>query len=259
MEKQSYSLELSNAELIWLSRIFSKIALPLLFSASDSANLRKAEAEIEKGRDSLIAKKWMTRSGNGSFQVDRLLYFLVDWLSQPEEVIAVNNIHKEKPSSQFLFHQKDDHYLLVIPQGEAFKFELLADQKASKTAILQQGGFEDKKCASLPPVRLPMLQPLELVQLTWQSTDKAAEAMRVGGVDGGTTQECIPWLAELTSAGLITKYDYEKNGESPLTQVLYAENENGFWLSSFFDEKQNLFLMENITREIIITRILGEG
>jgi hypothetical protein len=256
MDNETLHLQLTRGEVLWLGRIFSKTAFPFLFPAGKLPDMQSLAAEIRDGRDSLIQKQWVVKAGHGRFEVDRLIYFLVDWLSQPEEVAVVETVAPENSLLHYALYKKDGHFLWVEVQTEHFELTLCPDtislSEVLYTRFLQTA--EDHKQRS--EKEFPLLQPLELIQLAWKSEQKAKEALRVANYLPDQIHSLLPWLAKLNAAGIITKYAYHKSEEEPVAQYLFVKDEEGYWLSDPVDQNPKIFIMNPISSSSLITQII---
>jgi hypothetical protein len=255
MNNQAFSIELSTAELLWLSRLFNKIELPLLFPAEQIPNQQELQDGLTETRDHLLAKKWVTHSGKGSFKVDRLLFLLIDWLSQPELITSVNLTTRDEGSRILSLYAKQTHYLLVVPQGDQLGFTFLPNDRAASEFFGKQVSLPPSPSPSKQPVTMPSYQTADLIKLVWHSPVKAVEVWLAQGYQTNDCQQWANWLSDVSLMGLISKYDYDKQGISPISQSLFLQNADGFWTSSIVDQSSKTLMFKNVTTETVLEQL----
>ena len=259
MEKTNFEISFTQGELFWLGSVFGKAQFPLINPAYTAPDAQKLGEEMKTGRDSLIRRRLVFDSGQGTFQVERLVYFLVDWLSQPENVTVIEMDGREGTGFLTAVHEKQGHYLTVKVNKGSFDLCLFPDASAISQEIA--GHFEKPaKEGKDKQVRMfPLLQPLYLVRLAWKSEEKAEEAMRVRGYEKKYTRQTVDWLAQLAKAGSITRYAYSTNGEKPVAQSLFALDQDGYWLSQTNPQEGADFEIRNVPAAEIVQRIIEKG
>jgi hypothetical protein len=236
MANDDYAIQLTRGEILWLGRVLGKMSFPILIPKGSGLDFQKLAGEIGEGKKALLSKGWVNAPAKNRYEVDKLIYFLVDWLSQPGEVTVCNVIFPEGEPVHCAVYQKENHRMLVQFKGEVLEIQLFKEAAALRYRLADiVHGYESPTLA--PASRqIPNLQPLELIRLAWRSPEKADEALRVAKFEPPLIQDFIAWTKSIKSAGLITKFDYDKNEEAPQGQSLYLIDDSGTWISELAEQ-----------------------
>ncbi|GEM_PF-6885814 len=254
MKLEPYSIQLTFGEVLWIGRIFGKNAFPFLFPYEKQPDLASMAGEIEQGRESLIKKGWARRNLNKTYTIDRLVYFLVDWLSQPEKVAVIDSISLAQDSSHFTIHEKQGHYLCVEFVSEGIQLTLHKDRQSLVDSLAGLFPSNDRSAGSVKQRVFPILQPIELIRLAWKSREMARESLLVAGFKPDKADEYLKSIDLIQTAGLISLFDYDKNETEPQKQGLFIFDSAGDWFGQCNGMDEMVVVMQPVDRMKMLDR-----
>lgn len=254
MNPQTFSIQLSFGEILWVGRIFGKNAFPFLFPSENQPDLAGMAEEISQGSETLLQKGWIKRNPDNTYTVDRLIYFLVDWLSQPETVTVVDTISKSTEATHLLIHEKAGHFLFVEFIREGVHLTLYEDRQSLLVHLsgLFPGG--SKSSEPLGQRVFPILQPIELIRLAWKSVPMARESLLAAGFKSEKADEYLRSIEKIQTAGMVSLFDYEFNESEPRKQGLFIFDPEGDWLGECNGTDEMVVVMQPVDRSTIIER-----
>lgn len=254
MKTETYSIQLSFGEILWVGRIFGKNAFPFLFPSDHQPDLAGMAKEITHGRETLLQKGWIKRNDDNTYTVDRLIYFLVDWLSQPEKVAVLDTISISAEEKHYLIHEKANHFLLVEFIREGIGIYLFKDWRSLLDHLSGLFPAGNKTVEHLQPWVFPILQPIELIRLTWKSMPMARESLLAAGFQPEKADEYLKSIEKIQTAGMISLFDCEVNESEPQKQGLFIFDAEGDWLGECNGTDEMVVVMQPVDRSKIIDR-----
>lgn len=254
MKFETYSIQLTFGEVLWIGRIFGKNAFPFLFPYEKQPNLASMAGEIEQGRESLIKKGWARKNLNKTYTIDRLVYFLVDWLSQPEKVAVIDSISRIADSLHLAIHEKQGHYLFVEFVSEGIRLTLHKDRHSLLASLVGLFPVNSKTPESFGQRVFPILQPIELIRLAWKSREMASESLLVAGFQPEKTEEYLKSIDLIQTAGMISLFDYDKNETEPQEQGLFIFDSAGDWFGQCNGMDEMVVEMQPVDRTKMLDR-----
>jgi hypothetical protein len=258
MNKEIFTLTLTTGELFWLGRIFGKNEFPFLFPGENQPDLQQMAAAIQTGRETLIKKGWVKSNEGKTYQVDRLIYFLVDWLSQPEKVTVVDTISRARDPLHYVIHERQGHFLLVEFQVDGIQITLYKDYLSLSARLVDLFGGEGKSTKTNESRVFPILQPIELIKLSWKSNEMAMDSLLAAGFNKKKAEGYIHWIDQVESAGMISLFEYAKDEQVPRKQGLFIIDPDGDWLGQDLGLDEKVIVMTPVNRQDFVTRFWEE-
>ncbi len=254
MKTETFSVQLSFGEILWVGRIFGKNAFPFLFPSDHQPDLAGMAEEINHGRETLLQKGWIKRNADNTYTVDRLIYFLVDWLSQPEKVAVVDTISNSTEATHLLIHEKANHFLFVDFNQDGIRLSLFKDWRSLLDHLTELLPASSKTTGHSKSKVFPILQPIELIRLTWKSVPMARESLLAAGFQPDKADEYLNSIQKIQTAGMISLFNYEVNESEPHKQGLFIFDVEGDWLGECNGTDEMVVVMQPIDRSKIIDR-----
>ena len=240
MDKDSYTLTFTTAELLCAATALGIVALPLPVAGPTPLTGEALQAEINKGYASLQKRQLIHSLSPVQWQLDNLLAVLVHWLAAPDYLLQLDSwqhsgeqqaetVYFWQTKAVWLHSTADQHQFTFFKEGDYWLHYAL-----EKIGPVQKPAKDD----SFPLPQLNLAAFLPKVQQNPTDVDSIAIWQRAG-LSSEMAQQAVAKLAAVTRAVTLT---WQNKTSQVTRRALLFFTPTGVWSGEEEDGKTIIWL-----------------